>query len=284
MTPRAASTPTRARGREGATDTPGESTDTRVPLIGRDRPWGEILGALARAQKSNRNAQAYSRWVNRPLGRMIAATAYRWGLSPNWISVISACLSFTGILLMATLTPSWTTGVVVALLLVLGYATDSADGQVARLQGGGSLAGEWLDHVIDAAKNTSFHLAVAIMWIRHLDGWSPATTLIPLVFTLQASVWFFAIVATDLLLRGAGVKKVTPVPAGEKAPVLTSLLGIPVDYGVLCVLMALLGAYPVWRIAYSALALIGCALLAVQLIRWYARMRAADSSIRSSVT
>ncbi len=256
----------------------------RMPLIGRDRPWGEVRRALATAQKSNRNAQAYSRWVNRPLGRLIAATAYRWGLSPNMISAISACLSFTGILLIATLTPSWTTGVVVGLLLVLGYATDSADGQVARLQGGGSLAGEWLDHVIDAAKNTAFHLAVAIMWIRHLDGWSPLTTLIPLVFTVQASVWFFAVIVTDLLLRGAGVKKAAPPPADEKAPVLTSLLGIPVDYGVLCVVMVLLGAYPVWRIAYTALAVIGCALLVMQLIRWYLRMRAADVAMRSSVT
>lgn len=250
----------------------------RTPLIGRERPWGEVVDALARAQKSNRNAQAYSRWVNRPLGRLIAATAYKAGLAPNQISAISAVLSFSGILLIATLTPSWTTGVVVALLLVLGYATDSADGQVARLQGGGSLAGEWLDHVIDAVKVTSLHLAVTVMWVRHLDGWPLNSALIPLLFTLQASVFYFAIIVTDLLLRGAGAgaKATTPPQAGEKAPILGSLLGIPVDYGVLCLSMALLGWYPAWRLVYTALAVIGTLLLLAQLVRWFLRMRRAD--------
>ena len=60
------------------------------------------------------------------------------------------------------------TGVVVSLLLILGYALDSADGQLARLLGGGTPEGEWLDHVIDSAKLATIHLAVLVSLYRAL--------------------------------------------------------------------------------------------------------------------
>ena len=99
--------------------------------------WRQLRRDLATAQKSNRNAPAYSRWVNRPLGRIFAATAFKLGLTPNQVTAISAVFTFAGIGVLATGTPSWWLGVLVAALLVLGYALDSADGQLARLRGGG---------------------------------------------------------------------------------------------------------------------------------------------------
>ncbi len=246
----------------------------RTPLIARTEPWGAVRQALVAVQKSNRNAQAYSRWVNRPLGRVFAATAYKLGLSPNAISLISAAFTFTGIALIAAATPSWGTGLLIGVLLVLGYALDSADGQVARLRGGGSLAGEWLDHVLDAFKTAGFHLAVAVMWLRNLDGWQPWTALVPVVFTLQATVWFFTIILTDLLLRNAGAKKQVLAAEEGRQPIWTSLLGIPADYGFLCLAMIVLGWYPVWRWLYVLLALANVLLLALQLVRWYRRVAA----------
>lgn len=242
------------------------------PLIERAAPWDEVHGALTGAQKSNRNAPAYSRWVNRPLGRVFAATAYRWGITPNQMSVISACFSFAGIALIAAGSPTWLTGVGVAVLLMLGYALDSADGQIARLAGGGSLAGEWLDHMFDAFKTSSFHLAVTVLWMRHLDGWSPWTGLIPLAFAWQASVWFFGLILTDLLMRNAGRKK--PVLASEEGSQSrwTSLIGIPADYGFLCLFMVLLGWWDGWRVLYTALAAVNILILAVQMVRWWRRL------------
>lgn len=247
----------------------------RTPLIARAEPWTEIRRALMAAQKSNHNAPAYSRWVNRPLGRVFAATAYKLGLGPNAISLISAAFTFTGIGLVATGTPSVWLGIAVCALLVVGYALDSADGQVARLRGGGSLAGEWLDHVLDAFKNTSFHLAVTVMWVRNLDGWQPWTAAVPLVFTLQASVWFFTMILTDLLLRNAGAKKQVLAVEEGRQPVWTSLLGIPADYGFLCLVMVLLGWYQGWRWLYVLLAVANVLILALQLVRWYRRVAAA---------
>jgi phosphatidylglycerophosphate synthase len=234
----------------------------------------DIRHALIRAQKSSRNAPAYSRWVNRPLGRVFAAIAYKVGLTPNTISLVSAVFTFTAIGLLAAATPSIGMGVLLAVLLVLGYALDSSDGQVARLRGGGSLAGEWLDHVLDAVKNTAFHLAVAVMWFRNLQGWDTWTTLVPLVFTLQASVWFFTLIITDLLLRNAGAKQQVLAVDEGRQPIWTSLLGIPADYGFLCLVMALFGWYQGWRWLYALLALANVCVLLLQLGRWFRRVYA----------
>lgn len=246
----------------------------RQPLIDADAPWGKVRDALRGVQKSNRNAPAYSRWVNRPLGRIFAATAYKLGLSPNAVTAISAVFTFTGIGLLASAKPSVIVGVTIAVLLVLGYALDSSDGQVARLRGGGSLAGEWLDHVVDSVKTGSMHLAVAVMWFRNLGGWPAESTLVPLVFTLQATVWFFAIIATDLLMRNAGAKKVTLAAEEGKPSTLNSLLGIPADYGFLCLMMALLGWFDVWRWLYGLLMTVNVAILMIQCVRWFRRVSA----------
>ena len=108
-----------------------------------DESYGDTVRRLAAAQKSGRGAPAYSRFVNRKLGRLFAAAGFHLGLTPNGITVISAAFSFSGLVLLAAMRPSWWLGFAVTALLVLGYALDAADGQLARLRGGGSVTGEW---------------------------------------------------------------------------------------------------------------------------------------------
>nr|WP_223286356.1 CDP-alcohol phosphatidyltransferase family protein [Kocuria atrinae] len=76
--------------------------------------------------------------VNRPVGRLLAAACYRAGLTPNQVTGISALCSAIGVAVLLAMDPSWVSGILVWFLLALGYAFDSADGQVARLRGGGS--------------------------------------------------------------------------------------------------------------------------------------------------
>ncbi|WP_317983393.1 CDP-alcohol phosphatidyltransferase family protein [Microbacterium hominis] len=179
---------------------------------------------LGSAQKGRgRGAPAYSLYVNRPVGRVIAAGAYTWGLSPNQVTAVSAVLTFTGVALLALVPPSTALGIGVWLLLAAGYAWDSADGQVARLRGGGSLAGEWLDHVVDAAKLVSLHVAVAIGAFRFF-GMPLAWTLVPLGFAIVATVTFFAMILNDLLRARSGVPQAAE--AGGSSP-LRSVLGLP---------------------------------------------------------
>lgn len=244
------------------------------PLVQRSEPWTGVVAALRNAQKSNRNAPAYSRWINRPIGRIFAATAYKLGMTPNQVTAVSGLVTGTGIVLLALAEPTWAWGIGVAALLVLGYALDSADGQLARLRGGGSVVGEWLDHVIDSIKTASFHLAVAVLWFRHLGDWSVATTLVPLIFSIEACVWFFTIILTDQLERAAGTKKTGAVATAPRTSLLNSIIAVGADYGFLSLSMVLIGAFGVWRWLYLALAVFNVLLLAGQLIRWFRRVAA----------
>ena len=128
----------------------------------------ETVRRLAQAQKTSKGAPAYSRFVNRKAGRYLAAVAYRSGRTPNQVTTVSAAFSAVAIALAALLRPRCV-GVVVSVLLAVGYAFDSADGQLARLRGGGTPAGEWLDHVVDSAKICALHLAVLVSFYRFGD-------------------------------------------------------------------------------------------------------------------
>ena len=253
--------------------------------------YGEALARLASAQKGSRNVPAYSRWVNRPLGRRAAALAYLRGMTPDAVTALSACFTFPAIVVVAVVPATPLVGVAVGLALVVGYALDAADGQLARLRGGGSVFGEWLDHVADAVKTVSLHLAVLISWYRSSAGPSAGPSrwwvlgnhdgllLVPIVFTVVATTFFFGFLLTDQLRRSHGVgRPVSTSAAGvaAPAPVLGSLLTLPNDYGLLCLVFLLLGVPSLFVPAYSALLLGSLAFLAAALWRWAAEMRAAD--------
>jgi phosphatidylglycerophosphate synthase len=208
--------------------------------------------------------------VNRPLGRVLAATAHTLGLRPNQVTLISAVFTYAGIALLATVPVSMGLGIGVWFLLAIGYALDSADGQVARLRGGGSVAGEWLDHVIDSGKIVSFPLAVAIGMYRFFSLTSPAWLLVPLCFAVAATVLFFGMILNDLLRARAGVPQAAE--AGGSSP-LRSVLGLPTDYGVLCLSCVLWGWPPVFLTIYSLLALATVLHLAAALPVWFRRMQ-----------
>ncbi len=62
------------------------TTATAVP-----HEFRPALRALAAAQKPARGAPAYSRFVNRRLGRVLAAAAHRFRLTPDAVTVLAAC-------------------------------------------------------------------------------------------------------------------------------------------------------------------------------------------------
>lgn len=235
----------------------------------------DTMRRLGGAQKSGRGP-AYIRYVNRRLGRPFAAAAYQVGLSPNTVTVISAALTFSGIALLAAARPSWIVGAVVATLLLVGFALDSADGQLARLQGGGSLSGEWLDHVVDAGKVASIHLAVLLSLHRggELDE---AWLMVPLGFAVVGCVAYFANQLHDQLVRSAGGG------AGRTSdrPAAASLLLLPSDYGVLCMTFFLLGSAQAFIIVYGAIFVFRAVHLAVLLVRQFTTVRALDRERKS---
>lgn len=229
--------------------------------------FSEALDRLRHAQKSARGGPPYSIFVNRPMGRVLAALAYRLGLTPDQVTALSAVATFAGIVLLALAPATWATGVGVALLLVLGYALDSADGQLARLRGGGSLAGEWLDHTVDSLKVVAVHVAVLVTWYLHLDL-APGWLAVPLAFAAGSSVHFFGMILVDLLGRTTRAELGLPAPVKTAPAASSALLKLPTDYGVLCLAMVVLGAHTAFVAVYTLLAVatVGYTLLVV--LKW----------------
>ena len=236
----------------------------------------DALARLRVAQKSARGGPPYSIFVNRPLGRVLAALAYGAGLTPNQVTALSALATFAGIGLLAAAPPSVVTGVTVCVLLVLGYALDSADGQLARLRGGGSLQGEWLDHTVDSLKVVAVHLAVLVTWYVHLDlpaGWLA----VPLVFATASSVHFFGMVLVDLLGRVTRAEAALPAPAKVAPAASLSLLKLPTDYGVLCLAMVLLGSQALFVGVYTVLAVATVGYTLLVMVKWRRDVVALDA-------
>jgi hypothetical protein len=242
--------------------------------------YGEVLTRLAPAQKSSRGAAGYTRWINRRMGRYIAAAAFLRGLTPNQLSAVNATLTAIAMAMIATLRPSWSSSVVVALTLLFGYAFDSADGQLARLRGGGSPAGEWLDHELDALKCTAVHCVIVIAWFRFYDLGHGSLLLIPLAYCVVNSGFFFGIMLAEQLRRVARATApadpadpATVVPAApsanDPAPVLRSLLVLPNDYGVLCIALVLLPRSNLFISVYSFLLIANTLFLLAASVRWY---------------
>ncbi|WP_255498150.1 CDP-alcohol phosphatidyltransferase family protein [Nakamurella sp. PAMC28650] len=236
--------------------------------------YREIVRALAAAQKPSKGAPAYSRFVNRRLGRLIAAEAFRLRLTPNMVTAISALFSFAGVALIAVVRPSWWLGILVFLCLVLGYAFDAADGQLARLQGGGRPSGEWLDHMVDATKISSLHLAVLISAYRFIQV-PRAALLIPIGFTVVAAVMFFGMILNDQLRRQYESRTGKGLDRGGTSLV-RSLLVIPTDYGLLCVVFILLAAPQVFFWVYAVLFAASAGFMALAAVKWFRDMKALD--------
>jgi phosphatidylglycerophosphate synthase len=229
---------------------------------------GETIRRLSAAQKGAKGAPAYSRFVNRKLGRVLAALAFHARLTPNMVTGISAAFTATGITLLAVLRPSWPLGLAVTACLVVGYAFDAADGQLARLRGGGSPAGEWLDHMVDAVKTSSLHLAVLLAAYRFLIVPRGPWLLVPLGFCVVAAVLFFATMLNEALRERHGAVTRAAVTT-ERPSVLRSLLVVPTDYGLLCWVFVLLGAPRLFFVVYALVFALTAAYLALASVKWF---------------
>ncbi|MCI2956166.1 CDP-alcohol phosphatidyltransferase family protein [Agromyces atrinae] len=241
--------------------------------------YRDVVARLASAQKKAApGSPAYSVYVNRRAGRYIAAAAYLAGLRPNGVTAISALFTFSGIAVLAFVPSGVATGIAVWLLLAIGYAFDSADGQVARLLGGGSAAGEWLDHVVDCLKIVSLHLAVLFWAVRTLGVDSP-WLLVPLGFTIVNTVSFFAMILNDQLKTTHALRHgASPAPV-RSASTLRSLIVLPTDFGVLCLSFVLLGFTSAFTLVYALLFVASLGHLLLASASWFRAMKRLDSPL-----
>lgn len=246
-------------------------TTAAAPVRTAPEKLGDTLRRLAAAQKGAQGAPAWSRFVNRPLGRLFAALAFRAGLVPNAVTGLSAACTAAGIALLVLVPPSWPMGLGVAACLAVGYALDAADGQLARLRGGGSPAGEWLDHMVDAVKASGLHLAVLVGLYRFDSVDRGLLLLVPLGYCVVDAVTYFATMLNEALRERHGVPT-RAQRSGQRAGVGRSLLTLPTDYGLLCCVFVLYGAPALFLPAYTALFVAAAGFLALASVKWFREM------------
>lgn len=233
---------------------------TTPPAVPARRTVRESISLLRSHQKPPRGVSVYTRYVNRPWGRALAAVADRLGLSPNVVTLISGAFSLTAIALIATQPPTVLLGVVIALLLTTGFALDSADGQLARLRGGGSKSGELLDHMLDALVKLLLHLAVLSAWIDL--GVTRPLILLPVAFQVVAVLLFFGATLVGVLQPRTGGVAATP-------SVVRSWILLPVDHGIVGASFLLWGFTGAFTWLYGVLFVAHLLLLVALFVQWF---------------
>ncbi len=233
---------------------------TATPAHAPRRTVRESIDLLRSHQKPPRGVSVYSVHVNRPWGRALAAVADRVGLSPNAVTLLSGVSSLTAVALIATVKPSPALGLAIAFLLALGFALDSADGQLARLRGTGSKSGEFLDHMLDCLVKLSLHLAVLVAWAS--ADVSRRWLLVPIGFQITAVLLFFGATLVAILQPRVAADAATPRP-------LRAWLLLPVDHGIVCWSFVLWGFLPAFSVVYGLLFLAHVVLLAALSVQWF---------------
>lgn len=234
---------------------------------------GDALRRLNDAQKPGVGVPAYTRWVNRRLARYVAAVGHAWGWTPNMVSIVSFAVSAIG--LGVLLLNPWgrlVTGIVVAFLLALGFVLDSADGQLARLSGKSSPAGEWLDHLLDAVRSPAVHLCILVLALRDASTVSLWLACVAFLFTLTQVGQFTSQMLGGMLLdRTAGPR--TPARRHQ------SWILLPTDTGVMCWIFVLWGLVPVFVACYTLVWMICAAHALVSMRRRFSELSRTGSRV-----
>lgn len=233
---------------------------------------------LKLAQKRRRGVPAYTLWINRPVGRAIAAAAPP-GVTPNQLTAVGAVLTYGALLWLLFLADGGLATAGIGVLLVVGFFFDSADGQLARLRSAGSLRGEWLDHLLDSGRIALLHLATFAFLIRTQVLPPALAGLVCGVFLVAATLIFFGGILYDKL--AADLVGTDPTAAVQGAPppsTLRSALMLPLDYGFLCAVYVLVAWPVVFCVAYVLLSLVKLLACGAFLRKWYGQLSRLDRS------
>lgn len=228
--------------------------------------FSQARSRLGSAQKSSVGVPAYLRYVNRPTGGWLASAGYALNLTPNHLTAFSAAFSFAAIAVLCLARPSALMAAVVTLSLLIGFAFDSADGQLSRVRGDGRPSGEWLDHVVDVAKTASLHGAVLVSLHRFSDLAGGPWLLVPLGFGIVNVTFFFGMMLRDQL----GGR---PPRDPGTASVARSLALLPMDYGTLCLVFVTLASTQLFLGLYTALFVFTCLFTVRSFRRAYLTLR-----------
>lgn len=247
----------------------------------------ESFNQLKQAQKTRKGVPLYLLYVNRPAGRAVAAALRHTRLTPNHVTLAGAVLTYGSLIWLAFGAAANLSSALVGVLLAAGYILDSADGQLARLQGASSAFGEWLDHALDNGRITVMHIAAFCFLIRTTDGDHILLAAACGLFLLSSSCIFFGGALLDQLRKNAAGpraadqtrnrKRGTSLdnsPEDNRRLVARSVATLPVDYGMTCLAFVLLPWPRVFLAAYLVLAAAHVLMCAAFLPKWRSELLA----------
>ncbi|MCQ2001740.1 CDP-alcohol phosphatidyltransferase family protein [Arthrobacter zhaoxinii] len=271
----------------------------------------ESFNQLKQAQKTRKGAPLYLLYVNRPAGRAVAAALRHTRLTPNHVTLAGAVCTYGSLVWLAFGAAADLSSALVGALLVVGYILDSADGQLARLQGTSSAFGEWLDHALDNGRITVMHVAAFCFLARTTDYDHIQLAAVCGLFLLSSSCIFFGGALLDQLrknpraprganARPSGNAAAPSMPAAAFAAaaggdanrdsgraenrranradnrrmLMRSAVTLPVDYGMTCLAFLLLPWPRVFLAAYLVLAAAHVLMAAAFLPKWRSELLA----------
>lgn len=248
-----------------------------------DRPgFRASFDQLRRAQKTRKGVPLYLLYVNRPAGRAVAAALRRTPVTPNQLTWAGAVLTYGTLIWLAVWAQPQPGTALAGVLLAAGYVLDSADGQLARLQGSSSAYGEWLDHLLDNGRMTVMHVAAFCFLARTTDYDVVLLALGCGIFLLASSLIFFGGVLFDQLARN-----IRPRPgtrdgqtsvegaaggSGDRRLLVRSVVMLPVDYGMTCLAFLLTPIPPAFLAVYLILAAAHVLIGAAFMRHWRAKL------------
>lgn len=250
-----------------------------LPAQARRDTFRESFAQLRQAQKTRKGVPLYLLYVNRPAGRAVAAALRHTRFTPNHVTAAGALLTYGALLWVALAAEPVPISAAAGLLLAAGYILDSADGQLARLQGTSSAFGEWLDHVLDNGRIAVMHIAVFCFLARATSVDHLLLAICCGLFLLASSSIFFGGALVDQLRRNAGVTSRRSTPGAGTAPadagkrsdrrlLIRSVATLPVDYGMTCLIFLLLPWPMAFLAAYLVLAAAHILMCAAFIPKW----------------
>lgn len=246
--------------------------------------FSALMSKIGSAQKSRHGASLYLRLINRPLGRVLAVTAFKLHLTPNFVSALGGVITYAACIVVAIFGKDQVLAIVASAALVFGYALDSADGQLARLSGRTSLSGEFLDRCIDLGKLVLLHAAIISVLVRD-------QSIDPVMAGVTGTAFLTATIvqSTGSVLRTELWKR---HPQANNSPThsepsalqnLKSVFYLGKEYGSLCVLVGILPLTPAFAIGYFVLGLATVITSILLIVKWYRELRAFDNGRKVDV-
>ncbi len=233
-------------------DSPSASSGDPFPYL---LPSGEagpreaesrLINALAEATRESDGF--LTRMVDRRISRRISPWLARWGIRPNWITLMGTLIGLTGAWLLSQAT--YEAHLAGTLMFLAAVIVDGVDGEVARLALQESVFGHYLDIITDNLVHVAVFVGLAL-------GLSRATGDASYLYALLGLLGGFGLCALSvyqILLKAEG---------SQKGSRITRWLGVLAnrDFAYLLVALALINrlAFFLWG------AMIGSYVFAVSL-------------------